>query len=204
MRLIVGLGNPGRRYRGSRHNIGARVIEVLARRHGVTLREEGWADVGALTLDRVHVLLARPQTYVNVSGLAVADLRRRHRVPLPHLLVVYDDLDLPLGQIRLRAGGGHGGHNGMRSIIEALGEQGFPRLRLGIGRPPAGVDPADYVLSRFDRAEAPLVDAAVERAADAVEMFVQEGIERAMSAFNVRGAPARTLHSLPSGGAGDA
>ncbi len=201
MRLIVGLGNPGRRYRVTRHNVGARVVEALARRHGVTLREEGWADVGALTLDGVRVLLARPQTYVNVSGTAVADLRRRHRVPLPHLLVVYDDLDLPLGQIRLRAGGGHGGHNGMRSIIDALGEQGFPRLRLGIGRPPAGVDPADYVLGRFDRTEAALVDAAVERAAEAVEMFVREGIERAMSAFNVRGEPPRMLRPRPAAGA---
>ncbi len=204
MRLVVGLGNPGRRYRATRHNVGARVVETLARRHGVTLREEGWADVGALTLDGVRALLARPQTYVNVSGTAVADLRRRHRVPLPHLLVVYDDLDLPLGQIRLRAGGGHGGHNGMRSIIEALGEKGFPRLRLGIGRPPAGVDPADYVLARFDSGEAALVEAAVNRAADAVEMFVREGIERAMSVFNVRGPSARVIHSRLCGEAGDA
>jgi PTH1 family peptidyl-tRNA hydrolase len=203
MRLVVGLGNPGRRYRGTRHNIGARVVEALARRHGVALREEGWAQVGTLTLGKVRVLLARPQTYVNVSGTAVADLRRRHRVPLSNLLVVYDDLDLPLGQIRLRAGGGHGGHNGMRSIIDALGEQGFPRLRLGIGRPPAGVDPADYVLGRFDPAEAALVDAAVERAADAVEVFVLEGIERAMSAFNVRGEPDRVLLLRPSGEASD-
>src|SRR3989304_1100710 len=153
MKLIVGLGNPGRRYQGTRHNIGARVIDTLARRHHVALREEGWADVGALTLDGARVLLARPQTYVNVRGTAVADLRRRHRLPLENLLVAFDDLDLPVGQIRLRAKGGHGGHNGMRSIIETLGSEEFARLRVGIGRPPEGVDPADYVLSRFSKEE---------------------------------------------------
>lgn len=201
MKLIVGLGNPGRRYQGTRHNIGARVIDTLARRHHVALREEGWADVGALTLDGARVLLARPQTYVNVSGTAVADLRRRHRLPRENLLVAFDDLDLPVGQIRLRAKGGHGGHNGMRSIIEALGSEEFARLRVGIGRPPEGVDPADYVLSRFSKEEQAQLDEAVERAADAVEAFVRRGIEAAMSAFNLRGSSSHNLHERPYNGA---
>ncbi len=201
MKLIVGLGNPGRRYQGTRHNIGARVIDTLARRHHVALREEGWADVGALTLDGARVLLARPQTYVNVSGTAVADLRRRHRLPLENLLVAFDDLDLPVGQIRLRAKGGHGGHNGMRSIIEALGSEEFARLRVGIGRPPEGVDPADYVLSRFSKEEQAQLDEAVERAADAVEAFVRRGIEAAMSAFNLRVSSSHNLHERPYNGA---
>ncbi len=197
MKLVVGLGNPGRRYQGTRHNVGARVVEALARRHGVTLREEGWADAGTLRLDGRRALLARPQTYVNVSGAAVADLRRRHRVPLEALLVIFDDLDLAVGQVRVRAQGGHGGHNGMRSIIEALGERAFPRLRIGIGRPPGGMDPADYVLSRFATNEGPAVDAAVERGADAVELFIRRGIEAAMNAFNLR--PARPSHNLHEG-----
>lgn len=201
MKLIVGLGNPGRRYQGTRHNIGARVIDTLARRHHVALREEGWADVGALTLDGARMLLARPQTYVNVSGTAVADLRRRHRLPLENLLVAFDDLDLPVGQIRLRAQGGHGGHNGMRSIIEALGSEEFARLRVGIGRPPEGVDPADYVLSRFSKEEQAQLDEAVERAADAVEAFVRRGIEAAMSAFNLRVSSSHNLHERPYNGA---
>jgi len=201
MKLIVGLGNPGRRYQGTRHNIGARVIDTLARRHHVALREEGWADVGALTLDGARVLLARPQTYVNVSGTAVADLRRRHRLPLENLLVAFDDLDLPVGQIRLRAKGGHGGHNGMRSIIEALGSEEFARLRVGIGRPPGGVDPADYVLSRFSKEEQARLDEAVERAADAVEAFVRRGIEAAMSASNLRVSSSHNLHERPYNGA---
>ena len=201
MKLIVGLGNPGRRYQGTRHNIGARVIDTLARRHHVALREEGWADVGALTLDGARVLLARPQTYVNVSGTAVADLRRRHRLPRENLLVAFDDLDLPVGQIRLRAKGGHGGHNGMRSIIEALGSEEFARLRVGIARPPEGVDPADYVLSRFSKEEQAQLDEAVKRAADAVEAFVRRGIEAAMSAFNLRVSSSHNLHERPYNGA---
>ncbi|MGH2454587.1 MAG: aminoacyl-tRNA hydrolase [bacterium] len=197
MKLIVGLGNPGRRYRETPHNAGARVVDALARRHGVTLDQEGWADVGAVRLDGRRALLARPQTYVNVSGTAVADLRRRHRVPLADLLVIFDDLDLPVGQVRLRAQGGHGGHNGIRSIIEALGERTFPRVRIGIGRPPEGVDPAEYVLSRFAREEATAVDDAVERAADAVEVFIRRGIEAAMNVFNLR--PSRASHNLHEG-----
>jgi PTH1 family peptidyl-tRNA hydrolase len=201
MKLIVGLGNPGRRYQGTRHNIGARVIETLARRHRVTLREEGWANVGALNLHVARVLFARPQTYVNVSGTAVGDLRRRHRLPLENLLVVFDDLDLPVGQIRLRAKGGHGGHNGMRSIVEALGSEEFPRLRVGIGRPREDVDPADYVLSRFSKGEQAQMDEAVERAADAVEAYVRRGIEAAMSAFNLRASASHNLHDRPYNGA---
>lgn len=198
MKLIVGLGNPGRRYRGTRHNVGVQVIEALTDRHGASLREEGWADTAVVTLDGARVLLARPQTYVNVAGTAVADLRRRHRIPLDSLLIVYDDLDLPVGQIRLRAQGGHGGHNGMRSIIETLGSREFARLRVGIGRPPQGRDPADFVLSRFAPEERVPIAEAVARAADAAEVFTRRGIEAAMSAFNLRPTrPSHDLHESP-------
>lgn len=187
MKLIVGLGNPGRRYRGTRHNVGWEVVDALAQRHGASLREEGWAETAVLTLEGRRVLLAKPQTYVNVSGMAVADLRRRHRLPRASILVVFDDLDLPPGQIRVRPKGGHGGHNGMRSITEALGGMDFPRLRIGIGRPPAGMDPAEYVLRRFAPDQRPLIDAAVARAGDVVEVYARQGIEAAMNAFNWRG-----------------
>lgn len=186
MKLVLGLGNPGRRYQGTRHNVGAAVVERLARRHGVALRDEGWAHTAAIRVQGQRALLARPDTFVNLSGTVAADLCRRHHVALADLLVVVDDLDLPLGQLRLRPHGGHGGHNGLRSIIEALASEGFPRLRIGIGRPPAGVDPADYVLERFSAEERPVVEEALERAADAAERFVAAGIEAAMNAFNVR------------------
>src|SRR5438132_6301150 len=143
MNLITGLANPSPRYRTPRHNVGWEVIDRLAHRLGIAVnQEDGWATVGSGTVARRRVLLAKPKTYVNLSGTAVADLRRRHRAKLADLLVVVDDLDLPLGRLRLRPGGSHGGHNGLRSIIDALESDSFPRLRVGIGRPPAGVDPA--------------------------------------------------------------
>lgn len=185
MRLIVGLGNPGRRYRGTRHNLGWEVLDALGRAHAIVIdTDDGWAQIGGGTIGRERVLLARPETYVNVSGTAVADLRRRHRVRPDHLLIIYDDLDLPPGAVRVREQGSHGGHNGMRSIIEALGTTAFPRVRLGIGRPPAGVDPADFVLERPLAGERAALDAAVERAAHGVVLWVTEGVQAAMRYCN--------------------
>ncbi len=181
MRLIVGLGNPGRRYRGTRHNIGWEVLDALARTHGISITaEDGWAEVGRGTIDGQRVLLARPQTYVNVSGTAVADLRRRHRISPAHLLIVFDDLDLPVGTTRVREKGSHGGHNGLRSIIDALGTNEFPRIRIGIGRPPAGVDPADFVLERPSPEEREVLDEAVLRAAEGVRLWIAGHMQAAM------------------------
>jgi len=187
MKLIVGLGNPGRRYRGTRHNVGWEVISRLARRAGITVDEdEGFSEVGRGSIKGIRVLLARPQTYVNVSGAAVRDLRRRHRVSPQDIIVVVDDLDLPLGRIRLRPGGSAGGHNGLKSIIDALGTTEFPRLRVGIGRPPAGIDPAEHVLTRFGPDEQAALDGALERAAEALEVAVVSGIAAAMNRFNAK------------------
>lgn len=187
MKLIVGLGNPGRRYRSTRHNVGADVVARVARRAGIALDEEdGFSIVGRGEIGGVRVLLARPQTYVNVSGEAVRDLRRRHRLRAEDVYLVVDDLDLPLGRIRIRAKGSAGGHNGLRSIIEALGTTEFPRLRVGIGRPPEGTDPAEYVLTRFTPAEQEALDAALERAAEALETAVGEGVQIAMNRYNAR------------------
>ncbi len=189
MKLIVGLGNPDRRYQHTRHNVGWEVIDRLARRLGVAVdQEDGWAIVGSGKIGRHRVLLAKPQTYVNLSGTAVSHLLRRHRGKLQDLVVIVDDLDLPLGRLRLRPGGSHGGHNGLRSIIDAVGSDAFPRLRVGIGRPPEGVDPADHVLTRFTPAERVGIDAALERAVDAVETVIRQGLQAAMNRFNTRPA----------------
>lgn len=191
MKLIVGLGNPGRRYRGTRHNVGWEVLARVAERAGIRVAdEEGCAQVGRGTIGTTRVLLARPVTYMNVSGVAVRDLRRRHRLRPEDILVIVDDINLPLGRLRLRPAGSAGGHNGLQSVIEALGTTAFPRLRVGIGRPPAGVDPAEFVLTRFTAAEAPVVEQSIARAAEAVETAVTAGIEAAMNRFNAQDADA--------------
>lgn len=186
MIAIVGLGNPGRRYRGTRHNVGGDVVDRVAAKLGVRLADDGFARTARAHFGRAAVLLAVPETYMNVSGQAVADLSRRRRVRPENLLIVYDDLDLPLGRLRLRPGNGAGGHNGIRSIIEELGTKGFPRLRVGIGRPPAGVAPETFVLERFTPEERTVIDEAVERAANAALVVVSDGLEAAMNRVNVR------------------
>jgi len=185
--LVVGLGNPGPRYAETRHNAGRRVVEVLARRHGVALDTVKLnAKYGIWRTDGRRVGLAVPLTYMNESGRAVGPLARFFRVPPECLLVAYDDFDLPLGRLRLRSEGGAGGQKGVASIIQSLGTDAFPRLRVGIGRPPAGWDAADYVLSRLGADERPIFDAALDDAADAVEAVLAGGISAAMNTFNRR------------------
>ena len=184
--LIVGLGNPGREYALHRHNVGFRVLDALARDQGLTFvrNKEARARVAEGRIAGREVILAKPQTFMNLSGKAVARLSRLYGIPPQRLLVVYDDLDLPLGRLRLRPQGGSGGHKGMRSIIDLLGSQSFPRLRVGIGRPPGGMEAADYVLQPFDPKEQPLVEAVVERVVAAVLSWLEEGIEAAMERYN--------------------
>lgn len=184
MHLVVGLGNPGARYQDSRHNVGFRCADEVARRHQAVFSRQlfdariAWVDIAGK-----RVLLAKPQTYMNLSGRSVAPLLRYFGLAPAGLLVVYDDMDLPLGRIRVREQGSAGGHNGMKSIIAALGTQDFARVRIGIG-PSGAQDAADYVLGRFTPDEAPLVVGALERAADAVEVVVAEGVATAMNRFN--------------------
>ena len=196
MYLIVGLGNPGEQYAKNRHNVGFQCVKYLADRHGLRFSEKhGKARVAGGLIAGQRVVLAKPFTYMNLSGQAVAPLVRWHRLDVRgELLVIYDDLDLPFGTLRLRAAGSAGGQNGMKSIIEQLGTQEFPRLRVGIGRPPAGGDARDKVLSNWSRAEAEQLPALYARVADAVELFVAEGIVAAMNRFNVQShdEPART------------
>ena len=183
--LIVGLGNPGARYEGTRHNIGRDAVIALAQRHGATVdRVKHNARYTRINLSGHRVLLAVPTTYMNDSGRAVAPLARFYQIEPKNILVVYDEVDLPLGRLRLRGEGGAGGHNGMRSIIRSLGTQEFPRLRMGVGRPPEGWDTADHVLSQFSRAEQDDARILVIRAAETIERAVADGISAAMNAAN--------------------
>ena len=186
LKLIVGLGNPGRRYRGTRHNIGFAVVDEVARRHEAGF-ESAPADAlmaRARRLGDAGAILVKPLTMMNLSGFAVSDLARYFRVALADLLVVADDVSLPLGRLRARPRGSDGGHKGYRSIIEQLGSAEFARLRVGIGRGDARRDLADYVLGGFDPGERPEAEEAVGRAADAAELFATEGIEAVMNRFN--------------------
>ncbi len=184
-KLVVGLGNPGKEYAGTRHNIGFDVVDRLASKWGCSLRNRSKfaAEVG----EAGGVTLVKPQTFMNRSGAAVAALVNWLKLTPADVLVIVDDADLPLGQLRLRPSGGSGGHNGLRSIIEALGSEGFARLRVGIGRrAPAGVDITDHVLGRFDAGEREAARAATEAAAEAVECCLKEGLTAAMNRFNRR------------------
>jgi PTH1 family peptidyl-tRNA hydrolase len=183
--LVVGLGNPGDEYRGSRHNIGAEVVELLAERHGGRLRKrKERALVDEVTMDGKRVALAVPLTYVNDSGHAVGALVRRFGVTPEELVVVHDELDLPVAELKVKSGGGLAGHNGLRSIVEHLHTQDFQRVRLGVGKPVSKERGADHVLNRFGKRERSEVDVTVEQAADAVEAIARDGIAAAMNRFN--------------------
>jgi PTH1 family peptidyl-tRNA hydrolase len=183
--LVVGLGNPGREYADTRHNIGFQIISQLAEKHGLKFaRMQNDALVTTGRIGNTRVVLAKPQTWMNDSGRAVGPLVKFYKVELARLLVVYDDLDRPAGSLRLRSEGSHGGHNGMKSIIARLGSLEFPRLRVGIGRPPGRMDPAAYVLQLFSRDEEAFMDMARARAVEAIECFLAEGIMAAMNKFN--------------------
>lgn len=184
--LVAGLGNPGRDYARTRHSVGFMVCDELARRHGASWRSKFSADVAELRLDGRRVALLKPQTFMNESGRAVAAAVRFFKVPAESLLVVHDEVDLELGRLQARAGGGLAGHNGLRSIAQHLKIQEFLRLRIGVGRPERG-DPrpvADYVLSPFD--DDFDVEALVARAADAVETIARDGLEAAQQLYNDR------------------
>jgi PTH1 family peptidyl-tRNA hydrolase len=186
--LVVGLGNPGEEYDKTRHNVGAEVVEILARRHGGKLRKQkersltDEVDVGGK-----RVALAIPLTYMNLSGEAVAPLVRRYGVEPGQLVVIQDEMDFELGRLQVKDGGGLAGHNGLKSIVAHLHTQDFVRVRIGIGKPPGSRQGADHVLRRFSKAERQEIDIVLEEAADAVEMILAEGVDVAMNRVN--GAP---------------
>lgn len=183
--LIVGLGNPGEQYQFTRHNVGFLAVDRLGEAHEIsTGRFEKRALVGYGSIADVSVALVKPQTYMNLSGESVAPLMRGHQLDSEHVLVITDDLDLPLGKIRIRRSGSPGGHNGLKSLVHHFDTEEFPRIRIGIGRPPRGTTVVDHVLSEFSRSERDEIDQALDRARDAAEVIVREGMDEAMRRFN--------------------
>ena len=191
MKLIVGLGNPGKTYARNRHNAGFLCLNYFARLHSIRFdHRQCQARVGIGKMSGEKLLLAEPRTFVNLSGSSVAGLVQKHKIPLSDLLVIYDDLDLPLGKIRLRQSGSSGGHKGMNSIISALGSEDFPRIRVGIGRPQTEEQSIsedaiiNYVLSDFSPQEEAIVKPAIAKVAEAIDCFLTQGIRAAMNKFN--------------------
>lgn len=187
MKLIVGLGNPGARYAGTRHNMGFLVVDALAQRAGVEINRERFESLlGRGEISDVPVILAKPLTFMNLSGRSVAQIVRYFGIGAEDILIVHDDMDFPVGDVRIKAGGGAGGHKGLLSIIDHLGEADFARVRVGIGRPPARETAERYVLERFSEGETRDLAQAVERAGDAVIAVVSSGVQAAMNRFNAR------------------
>ena len=185
--MIVGLGNPGNQHAHNRHNVGFHILDRLAREHQLTFdKKQEKAQLAMGLIAGCRAILVKPQTFVNVSGESVGPIARFYKVEPGDVLVIYDDLDLPQGTVRLRPSGSSGGHNGIKSIIEHLGTQEFPRIRVGIGRPPGQMDPAAYVLQDLSPAEQERMEEVYERVVGAVDTFVREGVREAMNRFNAR------------------
>jgi len=186
--LVVGLGNPGAEFEGTRHNVGFAAIDLLARRHSGRLKAgKERALVDEVRIDQKRVALAKPTTYMNLSGESVSPLVRRFGIDdATTLIVVHDELDLPTGTVRVKIGGGLAGHNGLRSIKAHLHDDGFVRVRIGVGKPPSKEQGADHVLKRVGKADREALDIAVELAADAIELIVSDGPEAAMNRVNAR------------------
>ncbi len=185
MKIIAGLGNPTKQYEGTRHNVGFSVIYRLADKYNIKMniaRHKALIGTGVIAGEKV--MLVMPQTYMNLSGEAVGEIMRYYKAEPSDLIITYDDIDLDVGKLRIRAKGSAGGHNGMKSIIAHVGSEEFDRVRVGIGHKPPEFDLADYVLSRFGKDELPLIRDAVDKAADAMEVIIRSGVEAAMNKYN--------------------
>jgi len=183
--MFVGLGNPGREFEASRHNVGFLAIDAIVEAWKIRVsRYQRKAMVGKGRFKSARILLVKPQTFMNLSGNSVSALVRYYKIPLNHVMVLFDDLDIPFGELRIRKSGGSSGQKGMRSIIEKLGTQDFPRLRIGVGRPPGRRDPADFILDTFTLSEQPELPFIFEHCRRAVETFIESGIDGAMMKFN--------------------
>jgi PTH1 family peptidyl-tRNA hydrolase len=189
MMFVAGLGNPGSKYEKTRHNAGFVVVDELGRRWGATLKSDRYGNLaGAAPIRGNKVVFAKPQKFMNLSGAPLRGLLGFYKGSEEALVVVHDEVDLPFGTLKIKLGGGHGGHNGLRDIHRHLGSNGYLRVRFGVGRPPAGWDTADYVLGHWTEAEAAALNDTVAKAADAVEVLVEEGLEAAMNQFHFRDA----------------
>jgi PTH1 family peptidyl-tRNA hydrolase len=186
IKVLVGLGNPGKKYAGTRHNVGFEVVAELARRHGASKPKVKFdAEIAQAPVAGQKLLLVAPQTYMNASGRAVRQIVDFYHIAKADVLVAIDDINMELGRLRIRRSGSAGGQKGLENIIQHLGTPDVPRLRIGIGRPEAGRDSADYVLARFHKSELAAIDGAIRLAADAVETWIAEGIDQAMNRFNI-------------------
>lgn len=183
--LIAGLGNPGKEYRSSRHNIGFMVVDELAHDLEIKIgKVQQRSLVGNGKYEAWHIILAKPQTFMNLSGSAISSLMRFYKIAPENLLVIHDDVDLPLGSLRLRPSGSSAGHRGMDSIIQHLHSQDFPRLRVGVGRPPGKMTTASYVLEGFLPSEQDLLEIMIKKSVDAVKILLKQGVETAMNKYN--------------------
>jgi PTH1 family peptidyl-tRNA hydrolase len=192
--LVVGLGNPGEKYADTRHNIGARVAERLAERLGARLRKVRFIPVEAAeaNLDGERLYVVRPQAFMNVSGPPVASFAKRRKIEVEHVIACHDEIDLAFGALKIKTGGSTAGHNGLKSLQQALGSPEFHRVRLGVGRPPGRKDAADHVLDRFTKAERDDVELLIEEGADAVETLIRHGLTAAQDRHNRSGPGERT------------
>lgn len=185
MYVIVGLGNPGDRYAATKHNIGFITIDYLAEQHSIKMNKvKHKAIIGEGTIGGEKILFVKPQTFMNLSGQSVMDIINFYKVPVSNLIVIYDDIDLPVGKVRIRPNGSSGTHNGMRNIIYLLNNQEFPRVRIGVGKQPDYMDLADYVMTKFNGEEKPLMEEAIKKSAAAVTEIVKSGISNAMNQYN--------------------
>lgn len=183
--IIIGLGNPGSKYENTRHNVGFNTIDMLSSKHGIKVSKlKHKALIGDGVIEGERVVLVKPQTFMNLSGESVRDIIDWYKVPLKNTILIYDDVDLAIGKIRLRSKGSSGTHNGMRSVLYHIQSEDFPRIRIGIGRPPEGWDLADFVLGRFNDDDRKSVNESIEKAADAVSLIVKAGVEAAMNSYN--------------------
>ena len=186
MYLAVGLGNPEPIYIGNRHNVGKMAVESLARKNKVLLDKHGYYNLGKFNLNNHQLLLATTNVFVNESGIAVAEMCRENNLSTSKLIVIHDDLDLPFSSLRVKQGGSSGGHNGLKSIISTLGKDDFIRIRIGIGRPPGKMDPAEFVLSDFTSREFTEIEVTVSQVVDVLTLIITEGVTSAMQHYNKR------------------
>ena len=183
--LIVGLGNPGKKYDNTRHNVGFDTIDVLSNKFGIKVNKLRFkALIGEGAMQDKRVVLVKPQTFMNLSGESVREAVEWYKMPLKNLIIIYDDIDIPLGKIRIRPKGSSGSHNGMKSVIYQIQSDEFPRVRIGIDKPPENWDLADYVLSKFNEKEREVINNSIERAAEAVVTIIKSRIEMAMNSYN--------------------
>lgn len=183
--VIAGLGNPGNKYENTRHNVGFSTIDLLSSKHGIKVNKlKHKALTGEGTIAGERVLLVKPQTFMNLSGESIREIAEWYKLPMDNIIIVYDDVDLPVGTVRIRPKGSSGTHNGMKSVIYQLQSDEFPRIRIGVGKAPEGWDLADYVLSRFNADETGAIRESIERAADAAAAIVSSGVSAAMNQYN--------------------